>query len=349
MIKILISQEVETVVSGSTIKHYENKGYKIPRHIDNQGRCAVKKGTIIQVKTKDLLKSSEVYVIVSCDYCGIIYDIQYKQYIKATKSSIIDKLSCYKCKKYKTKESNLLIYKKENVMSIPEYREKQNASHRHDIKIVKSKFIQMGFIPLFEDNEYKNLNSKLKCVCKHHQDIIQYKTYNGLLDGDGCIYCSRERTSGENHWNWQGGITDIKNHLRNCVSLKMWKEDSLKYWQYRCIISNSQKNLEIHHIVSFNTLLKMVFEQTNIQIKENLIDYTEEELNILERKLLQLHYYYGFGVPIRKDLHKKFHSIYGYGDNTKTQLQDFEHIYAYGDVDSLTKDNVNESLLKCII
>jgi hypothetical protein len=43
--------------------------------------------------------------------------------------------------------------------------------------------------------------------------------------------------------------------------------------------------------------------------------YTDDELKLIESKCLEIHYRYPLGVCLNKDLHRKFHYIYGYDFN----------------------------------
>jgi len=66
----LITKEVEVVLGPNNIKHFENKGYEIPRYTNKQGKLKVKRGTVIIVKVEDLPKGSNVKVNVKCNCCG---------------------------------------------------------------------------------------------------------------------------------------------------------------------------------------------------------------------------------------------------------------------------------------
>ncbi|MED3792357.1 hypothetical protein P4571_07870 [Niallia alba] len=58
---------------------------------------------------------------------------------------------------------------------------------RASFEQVKSAFNNSKFV-LLED-EYKSLNSKMKCYCINHPEIIQFKTYHSIRKGHGCTYC----------------------------------------------------------------------------------------------------------------------------------------------------------------
>jgi hypothetical protein len=55
--------------------------------------------------------------------------------------------------------------------------------------------------------------------------------------------------------------------------------------------------------------------------------YTQEQLDDFLETFLELQEYYGEYVCITESVHKKFHSIYGCGDNTKEQWEEFVKNY----------------------
>jgi len=226
---------------GMNLKRYENMGYTIPRRIGSQGRIMATPKTSLLIKVEDLSRGSEVRIDVKCDYCGKVKTMQYGNYVIQVEKDIIKKDCCVKCKSLKIAESNLYTYGVKNPMQLEDVRKRQNDSNRTNIEIVRLAFDKKGFIPLFDT--YKNDREKLKCRCKIHTDILQEKTYTSIKDDDGCWYCGRDRISGEKHWNWNGGITDLRVYIHNSKSIKMWKKDSLKYHNYRCMKTRKKKNL----------------------------------------------------------------------------------------------------------
>ena len=68
LVKImLITKEVEIVLSSINIGHFENLGYVIPRYMNNKNKLVVKRGTTIIVKIEDLLDGSDAMVECLCD------------------------------------------------------------------------------------------------------------------------------------------------------------------------------------------------------------------------------------------------------------------------------------------
>lgn len=108
----------------ATDSHYENKGYEIPRYIDNRGRLKVAKGTKILVRIEDLPKGcSSAKLTKICDDCDKhCYNQSYCTILKSREETD-GKDRCVKCGNLYTKrilsenvpyERSLEYYAKEN-------------------------------------------------------------------------------------------------------------------------------------------------------------------------------------------------------------------------------------------
>lgn len=161
--------------------------------------------------------------------------------------------------------------------------------------------------------------------CGHKANWI---TPDNLKKGVGCPKCADILNSGENNCNWKGGVSPLNSWLRDRIV--NWKRDTLKKYDYKCTITKSKKNLAIHHLKSFSEIVDEMIKILNIPIYKTIGEYSEEELNQMEVLILELHYKYGLGVVITKELHDEFHKSYGYGDNTPEQFNEFKKIKQQG-------------------
>jgi len=92
----LITEEVWVRISPNNIKHFEEKGYEIPRKEDKYGKLRWIDGTKILVKIEELTKSSDVKVDIECDGCGKeLKNISWNNYLKCVKED--GKYYCNKC------------------------------------------------------------------------------------------------------------------------------------------------------------------------------------------------------------------------------------------------------------
>ena len=138
-----------------------------------------------------------------------------------------------------------------------------------------------------------------------------------------------EAHKGEKHPGWKGGISPINMYLRDYI--KPWKIYSMKYSDYKSVISEKPFK-HIHHVnKNFSEILELTFKISNIEIKETIEEYTSEELEKLENICLMLHYFFGSGVCLTEEEHKLFHSLYGKHDNTKEQFEEFKHRFQNGE------------------
>ena len=64
--------------------------------------------------------------------------------------------------------------------------------------------------------------------------------------------------------------------------------------------------------MAFRDIVDEVFLNTNIDVKDKVADYSEDEFEKLRIETRNLHDLYGFGACIHKDIHKLFHDNYGY-------------------------------------
>lgn len=131
-----------------------------------------------------------------------------------------------------------------------------------------------------------------------------------------------EKYTGENSSMWKGGVTEISEYLRH--NIEEWKRDTRIKYNDKCDITQNKSEI-VHHIYSFNKILAEIFESTGLSIHYNICDYTEEELKLLKKECLRLHYKYGLGVCLTNEIHEQFHSIYGYGNNTFEQYEEFKN------------------------
>lgn len=170
--------------------------------------------------------------------------------------------------------------------------------------------------------EYKNSSTKLKCRCMKdgHEWITTWKS---LGKGSGCPVCGLEAVSGENSCRWKGGISKLREYLR--ARIQEWKTDSINFCKNKCIITGEEFDA-VHHLYGFDKILEETLNETQIPLYEEINQYSNAELRLLEDTCLKLHYKHGLGVCLTKEIHEEFHNMYGYGSNTKEQFEEFKKI-----------------------
>ena len=151
------------------------------------------------------------------------------------------------------------------------------------------------------------------------------------------------KMNGENSPNWKGGITLISIYLRHLLIVEQWFNDSKKQANYTCELTGKVGyKLNTHHLKAFNTIVLEAHELHNIEIHEIVGDYTEEELYKLEEYVASWHKDNSNAVVLCDEVHTLFHSLYGYGNNTKEQFEEFKKRYLNGEFNDLLGGDLND-------
>lgn len=111
----------------------------------------------------------------------------------------------------------------------------------------------------------------------------------------------------------------LSQYLR--ANTKWWLNKTKENCGHHCVFTGSDK-FDVHHLDSVNVLVNRTLSILGYDVKD-YSKYTEKELtNILNVFSKQLEIS-GPGVCIHPEIHKKFHRIYGYHNNTKDQFVEF--------------------------
>ena len=78
-------------------------------------------------------------------------------------------------------------------------------------------------------------------------------------------------------------------------------------------------------------------ELHDIQIHEIVSEYTQEELYKLEQYIEKWHKDTSNAVLLCKEVHKLFHVLYKYGNNTPEQYEEFKQRYLSGEFEENIK------------
>lgn len=120
--------------------------------------------------------------------------------------------------------------------------------------------------------------------------------------------------------------SDLNKYLRG--QIQDWKNKSMMSCGYKCVLTGS-KDFQIHHLYSFNQIIKDLCVSKKIEYKD-FADYTQEELNHITKIFIKEHDKYPLGVCVRKDIHELFHRVYGKHNNSKSQWDKFCDDYRKG-------------------
>lgn len=213
--------------------------------------------------------------------------------------------------------------------------ESSTKSRRKNVIEIEREFLSKNMLTVdVNENNYVNKDlSLINFICLKHWDKgIQNTTYNGFRNSNNsCKFCICESTSSENHHSWKGGITPLQNYMRDKIN--PWKVDSFSYYNNTCIVTGTKNNKNIiHHLYGFNSILEEALLELKLSIRPEVNMYNQEELKSIEDLCLTKHYSYGFGVCVFYEIHNIFHKIYGKGNNTPSQWEDFITKIKYGEI-----------------
>lgn len=170
--------------------------------------------------------------------------------------------------------------------------------------------------------EYINAATPFEVECKRgHQTTLVFTYF--LRGQSGCMECYKMDHRGSNHPGWKGGPSETVEYFRK--NLREWKRDVLIKDEFQCILTHEHSNaLVVHHLKSFNTIMQEASDNTGIPILRKMSDYKNEEYLILLDEIKRLHKVEN-GVTLAKDIHDLFHKLYGKGNNTPEQFEEFVH------------------------
>lgn len=118
---------------------------------------------------------------------------------------------------------------------------------------------------------------------------------------------------------------NIYNYIRQRIV--PWRNKVRESNNYTCELTGVRSNIVVHHIRGFNLLLEEAICDLNFPIYSNIASYTQEQLdNLLDTFLLIQDTYHSY-ICISEKIHKHFHSVYGYGNNTEDQWNEFVNTY----------------------
>lgn len=157
------------------------------------------------------------------------------------------------------------------------------------------KIEEKGFIPLFEAKDIASVKDIKWCYGKcGHIVTTSIEAFMRSVTGL-CSECCKDFHKGEKAYNWKGGYTDQKIAFRKTYAFKNFVKQVLKRDNYCCQIcgkTNKQAKLIVHHKNGYNWCVEQRTDINN-------------------------------GITLCEDCHNAFHNLYGCGDNTLEQFEEF--------------------------
>lgn len=134
---------------------------------------------------------------------------------------------------------------------------------------------------------------KCKCSCGNETIVKASRLKSEMTTSCGCY----QKCSGKEHWNWKSEISE-EDRLNKRGSVKNplyfeWRKSVFERDKFTCQITGKKGKISAHHIFAWNSHKELRFETSN-------------------------------GVTLTKEIHDLFHKIYGKGNNTMEQFEEFK-------------------------
>ena len=94
----------------------------------------------------------------------------------------------------------------------------------------------------------------------------------------------------------------------------------------KCVLTGKRFD-DIHHVYSFNLIVSEVIEVLDIDIEKSMDDFEKDELRDILDTFREIQDTYPLGVCLCKEIHTLFHNIYGHGDTTEDNWNEFVSNY----------------------
>ena len=120
--------------------------------------------------------------------------------------------------------------------------------------------------------------------------------------------------------NWKNGRSNLRKYLQKIIV--DWKKKSMANYNYKCVVTGKSFEV-IHHLYSFNKIISEALSELGLEHYVFIGEYSQDEIQPIADKVIEIHSRYPLGVPLIKNVHNRFHSLYGKLDNTPSQFYDF--------------------------
>lgn len=187
-----------------------------------------------------------------------------------------------------------------------EHKQKKRIYDQFNLHFCSPKCRYEGISKTYRGNKRYNFSSKtIKCAncgkeVAKRQSKIQ-RSVNNFCSPE-CTWEYAENYTGAKRYNYKPELTEkerLSNKTRhNSVKYRKWMRDVFKRDDYTCAITGIRGgNMNAHHLEGWHWCKEKRYDVSN-------------------------------GVTLKKEIHELFHKIYGNGNNTKEQFEEFKNNYS---------------------
>ena len=360
----LITKEVEVTLGVKNVKFYEDLGYEIPKKKNKWGKVTIPRGTKIKVKVEDLQEGSKAIVECVCDNCKQFlppkYYRDYKRFVKED-----GKTYCQKCATEILARDKMLKTRLKNSKTFEQWCIENN---RYDILL--SWDYDLNDCSPDEVTYMSSKKCWFKCLL-HPEHMskkfcISYITRNKTISCDLCKSIAQWLIDkyGDNaleiYWDYNRNTVDPW-EISYGSAIKVWficqDEDCGKSYEMTCCdFSNNhrcpcnkhlkgEKNPNWNHdltleerlkgrkIKGYNDFVRETLKRDNYTCQccghyaTNLNAHHLDGYNWCKEKRTDINN----GITLCETCHREFHKLYGKGNNTKEQFEEYLKIKKEGE------------------
>ena len=110
-----------------------------------------------------------------------------------------------------------------------------------------------------------------------------------------------------------------------------WKKRSMEACHYKCVLTGGEFN-DIHHLYAKNMIVNNVLDKLGLPYDLNINTCEEKTRDLFLQTFLEEQDKYPLGVCLDGKLHKGFHVLYGFGDNTPEQFYEYAAMFPQNSV-----------------
>ena len=119
--------------------------------------------------------------------------------------------------------------------------------------------------------------------------------------------------------NVETNYSDIRKFLR--ANNEGWRNEIIKICGGKCIFTESE-NFVVHHLYANHLITSEAIEKFGVGFDIDVTNENRKQRKEFKDLYLKIEWSYP-AICIREDIHNKFHSIYGLGNNTPEQFIEF--------------------------
>lgn len=206
---------------------------------------------------------------------------------------------CSKHGNFKTKFRNISVFHRGCPDCFPPSRKKFSIDDARRIAA------EHGYTLL--SDTYVRSDKTMTFVCPVHGNFDT--TLISINQGHICPHCDDDSRRGSNSVLWRNGTTELYTELRRLLT--GWAKRQRKRVGNKCEITGKFGKIVVHHMTPMFEIFNKTMSELNIDVREKLSDYTNEEIKIISNRFIENNEKTANPVCMLEEIHWRFHSFCG--------------------------------------